>query len=210
MRGLALSADGERVIVCRSNNTLETWDLATETKHPTVILENNTVGENDLCCVAFTADRRRVLGGQWSGAIRLWDAKTGKVVQNYLGHTQRIRSVALSPDETRIASASQDGSVRIWEVENARELISLNGEEKGIGTPTKGYTNLPFVFSPDGGWILSGGWDGTVRLWDVKTGKELRRYIGHTECVRGVAISPDGRLAASASDDKTIRLWKLP
>jgi WD40 repeat protein len=65
------------------------------------------------------------------------------------------------------------------------------------------------AFSPDGKRALSGGDDGTVRLWDVASGKELRRLDGHREAVTAVAFSPDGRLAATGGRDRTIRLWDL-
>jgi WD40 repeat protein len=63
------------------------------------------------------------------------------------------------------------------------------------------------AFSPDGKAVASGEKDGVVRLWDVRTGKELGRFLGHEDRVTSVAYSPDGKVLASGSDDGTIRLW---
>src|SRR5436305_8780205 len=48
-----------------------------------------------------------------------------------------------------------------------------------------------------------------MRLWDVETGAELRRFEGHTAKVWCVALSPNGRLALSGSYDTTMRLWDM-
>jgi len=63
------------------------------------------------------------------------------------------------------------------------------------------------AFSPDGRLLASGGSDGAVRVWDVATGRELRRLEGHTDSVQSVAFSPDGRTLASGGKDNIVRLW---
>lgn len=64
------------------------------------------------------------------------------------------------------------------------------------------------AFSPDGKSLAAGAWDGSLRLWDVATGKEIRRFTGHHGWVRAVAFSPDGKLLASGGKDKIIHLWE--
>ena len=60
---------------------------------------------------------------------------------------------------------------------------------------------------PDGGSLLSGSDDDTVRLWDIELRQEVAAFSGHAANVNSVAFSPDGRILASGSDDATVRLW---
>jgi WD40 repeat protein len=65
------------------------------------------------------------------------------------------------------------------------------------------------AFLPGGGRLVSGGADGTVRLWEVSTGRELRRFLGHEGGVAALAVSAEGKRLISGGADKALHVWDV-
>ncbi|MDJ0736154.1 MAG: serine/threonine-protein kinase [Nostocaceae cyanobacterium] len=79
----------------------------------------------------------------------------------------------------------------------------------------KGHTSMvhTVTISPKGNILASGSSDNTIKLWNVNTGKLLRKlggwFAGHSSMVYDLAFSPNGEIIASASWDETIKLWQV-
>jgi WD40 repeat protein len=67
----------------------------------------------------------------------------------------------------------------------------------------------PVALSPDGRTLASGGDDGTVKLWDLATGRNIAILKGHQGKVGPLCFSPDGKLLASGSEDRSVSVWDL-
>ncbi|KAF8672562.1 hypothetical protein RHS04_07767, partial [Rhizoctonia solani] len=66
------------------------------------------------------------------------------------------------------------------------------------------------TFTPDGTRLVSGSYDGTVRVWRVSDGSAVATpFQGHSGGVYSVAVSADGMLVASGSEDRTVRVWRI-
>src|SRR5260370_1025656 len=90
------------------------------------------------------------------------------------------------------------------------EPVTPPGEEiASIGT--EGHTGplSSVAFSPDGRYLLSGGSDRLIKLWDVQTRSEIRSFRGHKDWVTSVMFSPDGHRVLSAAVDQSVRVWEI-
>lgn len=63
--------------------------------------------------------------------------------------------------------------------------------------------------TPDGECVVSASGDGTLKVWDLDTGRVLATLEGHTSDVLGCAVTRDGQYVVSASADRTVKVWDL-
>ncbi|NET06267.1 MAG: protein kinase [Symploca sp. SIO2B6] len=117
------------------------------------------------------------------------------------------------PQAIKILEAIQGEGTEFEEVKAALKLATgrLSNSKRLVPSfQSKIYCDTNSVcLSLDGSYILSGGNDKTLKLWEVATGKCLHSFEGHADAVQSVCLSPDERYALSGSRDQTLKLWEV-
>ena len=109
-----------------------------------------------------------------------------------------------------LISGSRDRSLMIWDLFQKQDT----DEEKEMGKARKilkGHSHFvsDLDLSQDSRFCLSSSWDGSIRLWNLKTATTRKTLMGHAKDVLTVAFSPDNRQIASGSIDKQLKIWNI-
>lgn len=218
----------------KSDMVVQLWDLASGSQRRRLKGHDDAIFS-----VAIAADGRRVAAGSADKTVRIWTVDQPRSSSICLsGHAGLVSSVIFLPAGDTLLSGSHDGTVRLWDTKTGaakgntkcqvgpiealavygtgrRLAMAGNGlqvrQANGSVTLCKGHQGavLCAAFGPGGLLLLSGGADGTVRLWNAADGIELHCFRGHAGRVLAVAFSPDGKNLFSGGEDGTIRRWSV-
>ncbi|MFC6021419.1 Hsp70 family protein [Plantactinospora solaniradicis] len=200
------SPDGRTMATYASEpfRRVQVWDVATGRQLKTL--------SDDwwAFCLAFSPRNERLVAcaGSYDSAV-LW----GVPGWNRLGGVQSgspesMRHAVFSPNGRLLATDGGGGAVVIWDARTLRRLGSFAASAVPLlNIDPQAEPGVAIAFSPDGATLATGGRDGTVRLFDVGSRRQVAVLGRHVGVVTAVAFAPDGTLASSSGPERMIRLW---
>ncbi|MEJ6486735.1 WD40 repeat domain-containing protein [Nostoc punctiforme UO1] len=154
--------------------------------------------------VAISPNGKMLASGSRDHTIKLWNLTTGELLTTLTGHSSPVLTVDFSPDGQTLASASnmefQNGNIKLWDVRTGRVRQTLGSSLVALRT-------CCVTFSPDGQTLATGHFDAAIRLWHLRSGKELRTLRGHGWDVTSVTFNRDGKFLVSGGIDGAIMIW---
>ncbi len=196
------SPDGKWIVTACIDNFARTWDART--------------GKLQLCLrhdgpvryATFSHNGKWIVTACHDYAAHLWRAADGKEVYRLrapkAGNFSEIwaNSAAFSPDDSKVAVAFTDHKARVWRVADGERL-----------QPELKHDDLveSVEYSPDGQLILTGGLDGTARLWNAETLQPLENnsVLRQSDRVTHASFDPSGRYVVTTCIDGSVRIWDL-
>jgi WD40 repeat protein len=219
---LAFVADGRGVVEVSRTGMVWRWDAQSgeaqlrplQTSKDAALPAVATGGAgSSITTVALSPDGRRLLLAIFNGEQGVWDAETGKEIQSFDWHTiGSFLTADFSPDGRKMLTNDNGLSFSLWDVDTGKEVqhftVDPGWRPRFLypeGDPRSGVERL--ALSPDGHRALTSDMEGSFRLWNVDTGKQVRVFTVHSNGILDVGFSSDGSkmLTENADSSSTLR-----
>ncbi len=213
---IAFTPDGTSVVTGSHDQTVKRTNLKTgqmEWQAPGYFEQVNSVAlsEDAALLVTGSSDHRLARGKIKAvareigpGSLRLWDARTGRMVRRLGDTATQFMVAAISTEGQRVAGGGANsagkGSVGVWDAGTGKQLWlhdDLGAEVLGA------------AFARNGSILAAGTAEGVVVIYDAESGKVARSLSGHQGGVTSVTLSPNGKTLYCGQGHGGARVWNL-
>ncbi|KAL3422868.1 hypothetical protein PVAG01_04615 [Phlyctema vagabunda] len=197
MNSLVYSPDGQRIITTADDGKIKVWDV--NTGFCIVTFTEHTSG---VTACEFSKRGNVLFTSSLDGSIRAWDLIRYRNFRTFTAPTRlSFSSLAVDPSGEVVCAGSLDSfDIHIWSVQTGQLLDRLAGHEGPVSS---------LAFAPNGGVVVSGSWDHTVRIWSIFNRTQTSEPLQLQADVLDVAFRPDSLQLAVSTLDGQLTFWSV-
>jgi WD40 repeat protein len=193
VNSLAVSPDGRWIVTVGQAPSAAVWD-ARDGRRVAAL-----PGAGGSRAVAFSDDGRTIYVGETDGTLSAWDWGGGVARGPRRTSSLDKEVLALAVGRGRVVVSHRNLVVTVRDDQSGQEIRKLQLASSAFA----------LALSPDGRFLAAGTWVGTIVVWDLETGRQVKELKGQARGVIGLDFSPDGRLLVSASLGGPMWVWDV-
>ncbi|XP_065222784.1 U5 small nuclear ribonucleoprotein 40 kDa protein [Planococcus citri] len=148
----------------------------------------------------FSTDGNYIFTCSTDSTLGMWDLEKGQRVKKLKGHGSFVNSCDVNRrGPIKLCSGSDDCTVKIWDPRMRGQATTLNNT----------YQVTAVCFNDTAEYVISGGIDNDIKVWDLRKNATHMKLRGHVDTVTGVSLSADGSYILSNGMDNTLRIWDI-
>jgi periodic tryptophan protein 2 len=194
---LVYSPDGQKIVTTADDGKIKVWDV-----NSGFCIVTFTEHSSGVTACEFAKKGNVLFTSSLDGSIRAWDLTRYRNFRTFTAPTRlSFSSLAVDPSGEVVCAGSLDSfDIHIWSVQTGQLLDRLAGHEGPISS---------LAFAPNGGVVVSGSWDHTVRIWSIFDRTQTSEPLQLQADVLDVAFRPDSRQLAVSTLDGQLTFWSV-
>uniref|UniRef100_A0A2K5Z8E9 Apoptotic peptidase activating factor 1 n=1 Tax=Mandrillus leucophaeus TaxID=9568 RepID=A0A2K5Z8E9_MANLE len=230
VHGVKFSPDGSSFLTSSDDQTIRLWETKKVCKNSAIMLKqevdvvfqenevmvlavdhirrlqliNGKTGQIDylteaqVSCCCLSPHLQYIAFGDENGTIKILELVNNRIFQSRIRHKKTVWHIQFTADEKTLISSSDDSAIQVWNWQ-LEEYVFLQAHQETV----KDFRLLK------NSRLLSWSFDGTVKVWNIITGKIEKDFVCHQGTVLSCDISHDATKFSSTSADKTAKIWNV-
>lgn len=161
--------------------------------------------------VSVTARTKNVfIAANATGTVQHWHMISAKCLHSFEDEDNQVYAVDYNDEGTKFVTAGRDTSVRVYDEATKTMVVCMKGGMSYASRGSTGHSNRVFsvkCMPGDENVVLSGGWDNTVQIWDIRTGQPARSFYGPHICGDSLDVVGTEVLTGSWRPENQLEIW---